>query len=271
MWIRVAADSARLFGDGLGAENDQYRRCRSTRCADGQQPDRFRRADRPVRSRIEVLGVQAAAGASLDRLPWAASTPNCARSLGGRRDCRWPEGHYRRAGALLRLPQPLPRQLRRGAAVPLMMPIPALAEVQVALQTALAKVTGDRGEALKRRLRTGTVVTNDDCNWELRWTQERRLINISRAIAVDMESAAVATPRLPHAGALRHPVMRVRQTPARGDQAARRRQRLLRTGDRRAPPDRNRRHRSAAKSRRRAALAQAAQFRRAAVPVSERD
>jgi AMP nucleosidase len=78
-------------------------------------------------------------------------------------------------------------------AVPLMMPIPAIAEVQVALQQAVAKVTGERGDALKRRLRTGTVVTNDDRNWELRWSKERRLINISRAIAVDMESATIAT------------------------------------------------------------------------------
>ena len=78
-------------------------------------------------------------------------------------------------------------------AVPLMMPIPAIAEVQVALQQAVAKVTGEKGDALKRRLRTGTVVTNDDRNWELRWSKERRLINISRAIAVDMESATVAT------------------------------------------------------------------------------
>ena len=78
-------------------------------------------------------------------------------------------------------------------AVPLDVPIPALAEVQVALQEAVAQVTGDRGEALKRRLRTGTVVTNDDRNWELRWTKERRRINLSRAIAVDMESATIAT------------------------------------------------------------------------------
>jgi AMP nucleosidase len=78
-------------------------------------------------------------------------------------------------------------------AVPLETPIPALAEVQVALQEAVAKVTGDRGEALKRRLRTGTVVTDDDRNWELRWSKERRIINISRAIAVDMESATIAT------------------------------------------------------------------------------
>ena len=78
-------------------------------------------------------------------------------------------------------------------AVPLMTPIPAIAEVQVALQQAVARVTGEKGEALKRRLRTGTVVTDDDRNWELRWSKERRLINISRAIAVDMESATVAT------------------------------------------------------------------------------
>ena len=76
--------------------------------------------------------------------------------------------------------------------VPPDIPIPALAEVQVALQDAAASVTGERGEALKQRLRTGTVVTNDDRNWELRWSQERKRINLSRAIAVDMESGTVA-------------------------------------------------------------------------------
>ena len=76
--------------------------------------------------------------------------------------------------------------------VPTDMPIPPLAEVQVALQEAAAQVTGERGEALKRRLRTGTVVTNDDRNWELRWSQERKRINLSRAIAVDMESGTIA-------------------------------------------------------------------------------
>jgi AMP nucleosidase len=76
--------------------------------------------------------------------------------------------------------------------VPPDIPIPALAEVQVALQSAAAEVTGERGEALKARLRTGTVVTNDDRNWELRWTQERKRINLSRAIAVDMESGTIA-------------------------------------------------------------------------------
>jgi AMP nucleosidase len=78
------------------------------------------------------------------------------------------------------------------ALVPPDIPIPALAEVQVALQEAAATVTGERGEALKRRLRTGTVVTNDDRNWELRFKQERKRINLSRGIAVDMESGTIA-------------------------------------------------------------------------------
>ena len=72
------------------------------------------------------------------------------------------------------------------------IPLPALAEVQMALQEAAAQVTGERGEALKRRLRTGTVLTYDDRNWELRWAQERPLINQARAIAVDMESGTIA-------------------------------------------------------------------------------
>lgn len=72
------------------------------------------------------------------------------------------------------------------------IPLPALAEVQLALQEAAAQITGDRGDALKRRLRTGTVLTYDDRNWELRWAQERPLINQARAIAVDMESGTIA-------------------------------------------------------------------------------
>jgi AMP nucleosidase len=76
--------------------------------------------------------------------------------------------------------------------VPPEIPIPALAEVQVALQDAAEAVTGQHGDALKRRLRTGTVVTNDDRNWELRYAQQRRRINLSRAVAVDMESGTIA-------------------------------------------------------------------------------
>jgi AMP nucleosidase len=76
--------------------------------------------------------------------------------------------------------------------VPPDIPVPALAEVQLALQEAAAAITGQHGSELKRRLRTGTVVTYDDRNWELRFAQERRRINLSRAIAVDMESGTVA-------------------------------------------------------------------------------
>jgi len=76
--------------------------------------------------------------------------------------------------------------------VPPDIPIPALAEVQVALQEAAAEITGEQGDRLKNRLRTGTIVTQDDRNWELRWTKERRRINLSRAIAVDMESGTIA-------------------------------------------------------------------------------
>ena len=72
------------------------------------------------------------------------------------------------------------------------IPIPPIAEIQVALQEAAAEVTGDRGEKLKNRLRTGTVATTDDRNWELRFAESARRFNQSRAIAVDMESATIA-------------------------------------------------------------------------------
>jgi AMP nucleosidase len=76
--------------------------------------------------------------------------------------------------------------------VPLEVPIPAIAEVQVALQQAAGAVIGDEKE-LRRRMRTGTVVSYADRNWELNYNQERQLLSQSRAVAVDMESACVAT------------------------------------------------------------------------------
>ena len=72
------------------------------------------------------------------------------------------------------------------------IPIPPIAEVQVALQEAAVEVTGESGDELKNRLRTGTVVTTDDRNWELRFTDSARRFNQSRAIAIDMESATIA-------------------------------------------------------------------------------
>ena len=72
------------------------------------------------------------------------------------------------------------------------IPIPALAEVQVALQRAAEIVTGESGDQLKARLRTGTIVTTDDRNWELHYTRSALRFNQSRAVAIDMESATIA-------------------------------------------------------------------------------
>ena len=53
-------------------------------------------------------------------------------------------------------------------------------------------VTGEDEDSVKKRLRTGTVVTTDDRNWELRYTHSALRFNQSRAVAIDMESATVA-------------------------------------------------------------------------------
>ena len=76
--------------------------------------------------------------------------------------------------------------------LPVEIPIPPIAEVQRALFQAAEVVTGESGDALKRRLRTGTVVTTDDRNWELRYTLSALRFNQSRAVAIDMESATIA-------------------------------------------------------------------------------
>ena len=78
------------------------------------------------------------------------------------------------------------------AVLPPDIPVPPIAEIQVALQEAAALVTGESGEVLKRRLRTGTVVTTDDRNWELRYSHSSVRFSQSRAVAVDMESATIA-------------------------------------------------------------------------------
>jgi AMP nucleosidase len=72
------------------------------------------------------------------------------------------------------------------------VPIPPIAEVQQALQEAALQVSGEDDVALRQRLRTGTVVTTDDRNWELRYSSSALLFNQSRAVAIDMESATIA-------------------------------------------------------------------------------
>lgn len=77
--------------------------------------------------------------------------------------------------------------------LPVWVPIPALAEVQIALEDAVAEVTQLKGYDLKRIMRTGTVATIDNRNWELRdQSGPVHRLSQSRAVALDMESATIA-------------------------------------------------------------------------------
>ncbi|THH34747.1 AMP nucleosidase [Aliishimia ponticola] len=77
--------------------------------------------------------------------------------------------------------------------LPVWIPIPALAEIQIALEQAVAEVTELQGYELKRIMRTGTVATIDNRNWELREHEGPvQRLSQSRAIALDMESATIA-------------------------------------------------------------------------------
>jgi AMP nucleosidase len=77
--------------------------------------------------------------------------------------------------------------------LPTWVPVPALAEMQVALEQAVGEVTGLSGYELKRVMRTGTVASVDNRNWELGdHAAVIRRLSLSRAIALDMESAAIA-------------------------------------------------------------------------------
>jgi AMP nucleosidase len=76
--------------------------------------------------------------------------------------------------------------------LPIWVPVPPIAEVQVALMQAAETVTGLRGAEMKTRIRTGTVVSTADRNWELRFLSRATALNQGRAIAVDMESATIA-------------------------------------------------------------------------------
>ena len=77
--------------------------------------------------------------------------------------------------------------------LPLWVPIPALAEIQVALEQAVADVTNLKGVELKHIMRTGTVASTDNRNWELLPSnQPQRRFSQSRAVALDMESATIA-------------------------------------------------------------------------------
>ena len=78
------------------------------------------------------------------------------------------------------------------AVLPPEIPIPPIAEVQQALAGAAEAVSGTQGANLKQRMRTGTVVTTDDRNWELLYSRSAKRFSQSRAIAIEMESATIA-------------------------------------------------------------------------------
>ena len=103
-------------------------------------------------------------------------------------DERWvPESHARSNARLLRENHVLDEEL------PLWVPIPALAEIQVALEQAVADVTQMERDELKRIMRTGTVASTDNRNWELLPDNlPQRRFSQSRAVALDMESATIA-------------------------------------------------------------------------------
>jgi AMP nucleosidase len=77
--------------------------------------------------------------------------------------------------------------------LPIWIPVPPLAEIQIALEQAVAMETRLEGFDLKRVMRTGTVASFDNRNWELRDTAGPvQRLSQSRAVALDMESATIA-------------------------------------------------------------------------------
>ena len=79
------------------------------------------------------------------------------------------------------------------ADLPSWVPIPALAEIQIALEEAVETETQMEGYDLKQVMRTGTVASFDNRNWELRdQSGPVQRLSQSRAIALDMESATIA-------------------------------------------------------------------------------
>ncbi len=76
--------------------------------------------------------------------------------------------------------------------LPPSVPLPTIAEVQLAMTQAVQEVSGVGASELKEHLRTGTVVTTDDRNWELRFEHNAVRLNQARAIGIDMESATIA-------------------------------------------------------------------------------
>ncbi len=111
--------------------------------------------------------------------------------------------------------------------LPPWVPIPALAEVQVALEEAVEEVTGLSGFELKRLMRTGTVASVDNRNWEISGPAVIRRLSQSRGGRARHGIGSDRRKWLPFPRALRHVAVRLGQAAARRDQARRNGQRLL--------------------------------------------
>ena len=74
--------------------------------------------------------------------------------------------------------------------LPQWVPVPALAEIQIALEHAVMEVLALGSAEVKNVMRTGTVASTDNRNWELLPHEQR--LSQSRAVALDMESATIA-------------------------------------------------------------------------------
>ena len=123
--------------------------------------------------------------------------------------------------------------------LPVWVPIPALAEVQVSLEQAVAEVTALEGYELKRIMRTGTVATIDNRNWELREHTRPRPAPVAEPRHRARHGIGDHSgQRLPLPRPLRHAALRIRQAAARRAQAAGHGERVLPHAGRPSPPDR---------------------------------
>ncbi len=154
--------------------------------------------------------------------------------------------------------------------LPIWVPIPALAEVQVALENAVAEVTGLAGYELKKIMRTG---------------HRRHHRQPQLGVARPVRPGAAPQPgsrdrarhgerddrrqRLPLQGSLRDPALRLRQAAAWRTEAAGHGHELLQATGRATPPDRSSCARGSARdAAREAPFAQAPEFRRDGVSVT---
>jgi AMP nucleosidase len=123
--------------------------------------------------------------------------------------------------------------------LPPWVPIPALAEVQVALEQAVGEVTGSTGYELKRVMRTGTVASTDNRNWGI--ADDGGDHPPSLAVARSCSRHGIGgdrCQRLPFPRALRHAALRLGQASPWRNQTRWHGRRILSPARRSAPSDR---------------------------------